>query len=275
MINKRLILSFAVQSIVAVIPKIVIMEAEVKQIIKEKEYVHDENRKEYASKGVGNAALATGIIGTALGAAAIWGRGRGGFGFGGNMPENVNINTVSDAIAGRNGAAPTAFGAYSHSCEAQLALTNEMWGLKMNTLNLMYQHRDTDVAEKFGLWKSQVDGDFGLYKSMRDLYDVQADKLNNAAFGLYKSQRDGFDVLNARISGLEKEVAVGAAIRPYQDKLIMCEIDKAFTASINHTDRLDCRNIKGVVTLPSTPTVTGFPSQRCGYCPGRNPAPTA
>lgn len=53
------------QSIVAVIPKIVIMEAEVKQIIKEKEYVHDENRKEYASKGVGNAALATGIIGTA------------------------------------------------------------------------------------------------------------------------------------------------------------------------------------------------------------------
>lgn len=274
MINKRLILSFAVQPIVAVIPKIVIMEAEVKQIIKEKEYVHDENRKEYASKGVGNAALATGIIGTALGAAAIWGRGRG-IGFGGGMPENVNINTVSDAIAGRSGAAPTAFGAYSHSCEAQLALTNEMWGLKVNTLNQMYQHRDTDVAEKFGLWKSQVDGDFGLYKSMRDLYDVQTDKLNNAAFGLYKSQRDGFDVLNARISGLEKEVAVGAAIRPYQDKLIMCEIDKAFTASINHTDRLDCRNIKGVVTLPSTPTVTGFPSQRCGYCPGSNPAPAA
>lgn len=262
------------QPIVAVIPKIVIMEAEVKQIIKEKEYVHDENRKEYASKGVGNAALATGIIGTALGAAAIWGRGRG-IGFGGGMPENVNINTVSDAIAGRSGAAPTAFGAYSHSCEAQLALTNEMWGLKVNTLNQMYQHRDTDVAEKFGLWKSQVDGDFGLYKSMRDLYDVQTDKLNNAAFGLYKSQRDGFDVLNARISGLEKEVAVGAAIRPYQDKLIMCEIDKAFTASINHTDRLDCRNIKGVVTLPSTPTVTGFPSQRCGYCPGSNPAPAA
>lgn len=275
MIYKRFILSFASRSILAGIPKIVIMEAEVKQIIKEKEYVHDEGRKEYASKGVGNAALATGIIGTALGAAAIWGRGRGGFGFGGGMPENVNINTVSDAIAGRNGASPTAFGAYTHSCETQLALTNEMWGLKVNTLNQMYQHRDTDVAEKFGLWKSQVDGDFGLYKSMRDLYDVQTDKLNNAAFGLYKSQRDGFDVLNARISELEKEVAVGAAIRPYQDRLIMCEIDKAFTASVNHTDRLDCRNIKGVVTLPNSPTVTGFPSQRCGCCPGSSSAPTA
>lgn len=119
-----------------------------KEIIKEKEYVHDGEKKEYASKGVGNAALATGIIGTALGAAAIWGRGRG-FGFGGSMPENVNINTVSDAIAGRSGSSPTAFGAYSHSCEAQLALTNEMWGLKVNTLNQMYAHRDTDVSEKF------------------------------------------------------------------------------------------------------------------------------
>ena len=59
---------------------------------------------------------------------------------------------------------------------------------------------------------------------MRDLNDYQTEKLNNAAFGLYKSQRDGFDVLNARISQLEKEVAVGAAIRPYQDKLIQCEI---------------------------------------------------
>ena len=111
------------------------METEMKEIIKEKEYVHDENRKEYASKSVGNAALATGIIGTALGAAAIWGRGRGGFGFGGGMPENVNINTVSDAVAGRSGVAPTAFNAYSKSCEAELALTNEMWGLKVGTLN--------------------------------------------------------------------------------------------------------------------------------------------
>lgn len=231
------------------------METEMKEIIKEKEYVHDENRKEYASKSVGNAALATGIIGTALGAAAIWGRGRG-FGIGGGMPENVNINTVSDAVAGRSGVAPTAFNAYSKSCEAELSLTNEMWGLKVNTLNQMYAHRDTDVAEKFALWKSQVDGDFGLYKSqvdgdfalyksIRDLYDNQTEKLNNASFGLYKNQRDGFDALNARISCLEKEVAVGAAIRPYQDRLIQCEIDKAFTASINYTDRLDCPQHQG------------------------------
>lgn len=250
------------------------METEMKEIIKEKEYVHGDRNKNYATRGE---ALGVGIPALALAgvsALAIWGRGRGGFGIGGGMPENVNINTVSDAVAGRSGVAPTAFNAYSKSCEAELSLTNEMWGLKVNTLNQMYAHRDTDVAEKFALWKSQVDGDFGLYKSqvdgdfalyksIRDLYDNQTEKLNNASFGLYKNQRDGFDALNARISCLEKEVAVGAAIRPYQDRLIQCEIDKAFTASINYTDRLDCRNIKGVVTLPSTPTVTGFPSQRC------------
>lgn len=127
-----------------------------------------------------------------------------------------------------------------------------------------YDHRNVDVAEKFSLYKSQTDADFGLYKVSRDLYDNTQDKMNAANFGLYKSQRDGFDALNARISQLEKEVAVGAAIRPYQDKLIQCEIEKAYTASINHTDRLDCRNLKGVITLPSNPTVTGFPSQCCG-----------
>ena len=40
------------------------MEAE--KIIKEKEIVHEDERKDYASKGVGNAGLTLGIIGTAL-----------------------------------------------------------------------------------------------------------------------------------------------------------------------------------------------------------------
>lgn len=72
------------------------MEAEVKQVIKEKEYVHDENHDKYASKGLAGTALGFGIGGAVLGAAALWGR-RGGIG--GGMPENVNINTVSDAIS--------------------------------------------------------------------------------------------------------------------------------------------------------------------------------
>lgn len=81
------------------------MEAEVKQVIKEKEYVHDNDRKEYASKGLAGTALGIAI---GAGVLSLWGRGRG-VGIGGGMPENVNINTVSDAISGRTGVAPTAF----------------------------------------------------------------------------------------------------------------------------------------------------------------------
>lgn len=106
------------------------MEAEVKQVIKEKEYVHDENHDKYASKGLAGTALGFGIGGAVLGAAALWGR-RGGIG--GGMPENVNINTVSDAISGRTGVAPTAFQAWEKGCDEALALTNTIWGLKVNT----------------------------------------------------------------------------------------------------------------------------------------------
>jgi hypothetical protein len=252
------------------------MEAEVKEVIKEKEYVHgdrdydyDYGRDRFASKGVAGAGLGLGIAGTALGLWAL--SRRGGFGFGGGMPENVNINTVSDAIAGRSGGAPTAFQAWEKGCSEALALTNAMWGLKVNTLNEMYAHRDVDVNEKFQLWKSQVDADFGLYKSQID-----------GDFGLYKSQRDLYDVLNERYSAkfndLDKKVAVLEATRPYQDRLIQCEIDRAFTASINYTDRKTCRAIYGVVGLPSTPTVTvleGANPFGCN-CPGTvTPTPTA
>ena len=121
--------------------------------------------------------------------------------------------------------------------------------------------------ERYDIYKTQAEADFGLYKVSRDLYDTMNDKLNNAAFGLYKNQRDAFDVLNEKYANkfteLDKKVAVMEAIRPYQDRLIQCEIDRVYTANINYCDRLDCRNIKGVVTLPSTPTVTGYPSS-CG-----------
>lgn len=231
------------------------------KIVKEKEVIHEDgHKKEYASKGLAGTALGLGIGGLAL---ALWNR--GGLpilGGGGGSPENVNINTNTAAPAA--GTAPTAFQAWEKGCEESLALTNELWAMRVATMAEMYQHRGVDVNEKFQLWKSQVDGDFGNYKATRDLYDVTNDKLNNAAFGLYKNQRDGFDVLSARICDLEKQVAVGAAIRPYQDALIKCEIEKAFTAGINYTDRRCCRMITGQVVLPSTPAVTGYGSYCCG-----------
>lgn len=235
--------------------------------MEKKTYVHDENKKEYASKGVAGSGLGLGIAGTALGLMALWGQGgRGGL-LGGNAPENVNINAYGGMMPG---ATPTAFEAWEHACEGRLALTNEMWGLKTNTLTQMYDHRQTDVAEKFGLWKSQVDADFGLYKSNRDSYDALSAKINEATFGLYKEQRDNFDKMCARVNALETQVAVNAAVRPYQDKLIQCEIDKAYTAGVNYTDKKTCRMIQGNLVLPSTPTVTGFQSVTCCCQPAQS-----
>ena len=123
-------------------------------------------------------------------------------------------------------------------------------------MQAMYDHRNTDVAEKFS-----------IYKGMRDSYDDLSKHLDESAFGLYKSQRDGFDAMSSRIAQLEKEVAVNSAIRPYQDRLLQCEIDKAFTAGINYTDRKTCKAIYGEVMLPNTPTVTGYVgANQCG-CP--------
>lgn len=238
-----------------------IMETINKEVIEKKVYVDGEHHKNNdrierkARDGFG-----MGLAGVLTGGAALlsqWSGGRGLFGLGGGgngMPENVNINNNTNSAE-----QPTAFQAWEKSCEGVLNLTNEMWGLKVGTLNQMYAHRETDVAEKFN-----------LYRVSRDLYDNLNDKVNASSFGLYKSQRDLYDVLNERYATkfceLDKKVAVMEAIRPYQDKLIQDEIKAAYLAGINYCDRLDCRNIKGVVTLPSTPTITGFQSQRCG-CP--------
>lgn len=260
------------------------METSNKEIIEKKVYV-DDNRhdryNDYVERKARNG-FGMGLAGVLTGSAALlsqWGGGGrglfGGFGRSGDMPENVNINAVGGAGA-YGAAAPTAFQAWEKSCDDVIALTNAMWGLKVSSMQADYDHRNVDVAEKFSLYKSQTDADFGLYKVSRDLYDNTQDKMNAANFGLYKGYRDGFDALNARISQLEKDVAVGAAIRPYQDKLIQCEIEKAYTASINHTDRRMCKVVEGQIVLPSTPTVTGFQSARCCGCPAQTAtAPTA
>lgn len=238
------------------------METETKEIIKEKVYENgcrhdDADRRARNGFGMGLAGVLTG--GAAL--LSQWGNGRGLFGFGGgnSSPENININTTEAGSA----AAPTAFQAWERSCDENLALTNAMWGLKVGGMEDAYNHRQTDIAEKFSLYKSQVDADFGLYKASRDLYDTMNDKLAAAAFGNYRYSRDNFDKAMERISALEKDVAVAAAVRPYQDRLLQSEIDRAATAGINYTDRRCCRLIEGVVTLPNTPTVTGYPSYCC------------
>lgn len=141
------------------------------------------------------------------------------------------------------GVAPTAFEAWEKSCEDQVALTAAIYQSRITELNEAREAREIDINEKFQLYKSQVDSDFGLYKN----------------------QRDGFDILAKRIGDLETQVAVSQAIRPYQDALINCKIEKVADFGSFNLWKRTCRMIEGEVVLPNTPTVTGFQSAN-GCC---------
>ena len=162
---------------------------------------------------------------------------------------------------------PSAFQAWQKGCENALDLQAGIYNLAMTYQNNRFADRQQLDSELFGVYKSQIDADFGLYKSTRDGFDVLSAKQNQDAFNLYKSQRDADDSIRKELSDLKAQVAINAAVRPYQDKLIQCEIDKAFTAGINYTDRKTCNVIYGQVCLPNEPTITGYVgANQCG-CP--------
>ena len=222
--------------------------------------------------GKANAGLTLGIIGTALGAWALFGNrrssgllGLAGSGMGGS---NININGLETGLGAANGVtSPSAFQAWEKSCEDTLALQKGLYDWALIQQSQRFADRQTLNSELFNVWKGQIDADFGLYKSTRDSFDVMTAKQNQDAFNLYKSQRDADDGIRKELSDLKAQVAINAAVRPYQDKLIQCEIDKAFTAGINYTDRKTCKAIYGEVCLPNTPTVTGYVgANQCG-CP--------
>lgn len=253
------------------------MEIIEKQVEKVKEVPADGYGYGYRGdiRGRANAGLTLGIIGTALGAWALFGNRRSGnilggtgLGSGSGMDANIAIASCGLSASSANGVnAPTAFQVWEKSCEDALALQGAIYTQALNYQNNRFADRQTLNSELFSLWKGQIDADFGLYKSTRDSFDVMTAKQNQDAFNLYKSQRDADDDIRKELSDLKAQVAINAAVRPYQDKLIQCEIDKAFTAGINYTDRKTCKAIYGQVTLPNTPTVTGYVGANACGCP--------
>ena len=226
------------------------MEMTDAKVVEKKIYEEGKKHDDYASKATGNAGLTLGIIGTALGAGAwlLGGNNRSVFGSLGNgMPDNVNINTYGGMTASNT--APTALEVMEKECADEVKLLTDMFGLKLDTANKFYAMRETDIAEKFGLYKSQVDAinaenrramqaEFGLYKSQID-----------ADFGLYKNQRDQYDALQAKYCDLDKKVAVMEALTPYKEKLMMAYVNEK-----------TCNCLRGQLMLPNTPVLQGFGS---------------
>lgn len=139
-------------------------------------------------------------------------------------------------------------------CADEVKLLTDMFGLKLDTANKFYAMRETDIAEKFSMYKGAteainaenrraMEAEFGLYKSQID-----------ADFGLYKNQRDQYDALQAKYCDLDKKVAVMEALTPYKEKLMMAYVNEKCS-----------RKIDGVLGLQSAPTVTVLPSASiCG-----------
>ena len=211
--------------------------------------IYEDGKKEYASKGLAGTALGIGIGGLAL--ALLNGNGRGVFGSLGNgMPDNVNINTYGGMTASNT--APTALEVMEKECDDEVKLLTDMFGLKLDTANKFYAMRETDIAEKFSMYKGATDAinaenrramqaEFNLYKSQID-----------ADFGLYKNQRDQYDALQAKYSDLDKKVAIMEALTPYKEKLMMAYVNEKC-----------CRKIDGQLVLPNTPVVSGYGSYGC------------
>lgn len=229
------------------------MEMTDAKVVEKKIYEEGKKHDDYASKATGNAGLTLGIIGTALGAGAwLFGGNRSVFGsLGGNMPENVNINAYGYG-ANANANQPTALQVMEKECADEVKLLTDMFGLKLDTANKFYAMRETDIAEKFSMYKGANDAinaenrramqaEFGLYKSQID-----------ADFGLYKNQRDQYDALQAKYSDLDKKVAVMEALTPYKEKLMMAYVNEK-----------TCNCLRGQLVLPSTPVISGYGSYGC------------
>ena len=189
-----------------------------------------------------NGGLTTGIIGTSLaGLLTLGAMGKGG--------------VLNNLIGGGNSCSNQC------PCVPQGDLYNERKE-QADYVELTKQYYEAQIATNakidknfFDLYKFNVDNSFGLYKNQVD-----------NSFALYKGQRDQADALAAKIADVEKKVDVMAAIRPYQDALINTKIDNVALVGDFNLARRTCRMITGELVLPSTPTVTGYPSYSTCNC---------
>lgn len=146
--------------------------------------------------------------------------------------------------------------------KANAGLTLGIIGTALGGLALFGNRRSTPASILGGAGGGML----GVYIDGRNRTDALVAKNNTDYFNLYKYTRDADDDIRKELSDLKAELAVTKAIRPYQDKLIQCEMEKMFTASINYTDRKTCNVIYGVVTLLNEPTVTGLVGRNAYGC---------
>lgn len=187
------------------------------------------NAHEIPSMGKVNGALTTGIIGTSLSGLLTLGA----------------LGVGTGIIGKGNGCPGVPSGELYNERKEQadyVELTKQFYESQIATQKAIDKNF-------FDLYKMNVDTSWGLYKNHVD-----------DSFALYKGQRDDKDALLAKIGEVERKVEVMSAVRPYQDALINAKIDNVALIGDFNLARRTCKMITGELVLPSTPTVTGYPS---------------
>ena len=107
-------------------------------------------------RGIATGGLATGIIGTVLGSAALLkngGLGLFGNSWGGNMPQNVNINTDTTSEGHHS---PSVFKIWEKEYDDVIELQKNIYDLALLQQGQRFADRQTLNAELFGLYKRQT-----------------------------------------------------------------------------------------------------------------------
>lgn len=104
----------------------------------------------------------------------------------GNLNLGNLFNGCGNLNSGCNGG-PSIYSLQQKECEDNLALTKALYENRLRDIGELYAFREKDVAEKFGL---------------------------------YQQDNANYNALNARISKLETNEAVMAAVEPYRMKIL-------------------------------------------------------
>lgn len=122
--------------------------------------------------------------------------------------------------------------------------------------------------EMFGLYKSQVDADFSLYKGYRDANDAVIAKHNADAFALYQATMTSTQSLQSQIDNLKTQMAVEAAVEPWRTKAIYdaiaLEKERRECADCNIVNYANCMFIPNYIA-DLTPATTS--TQKSVYNP--------
>lgn len=127
---------------------------EKEKIVEHQDGYYGPNKRDINGKA--NAGLTLGIIGTALGAWALFGNRRagllGGSGLGSGLGgANININGLETGMAGGSRNSPSAYEVQMKECEDVLALQGGLYQWALTQQNQRFQDRQTIDQEMYML----------------------------------------------------------------------------------------------------------------------------